>query len=165
MKKFVFLLILGLGGVYALGRLQLGESGAMRFLTKMESLINEGDAAGACAMFHDDLEVEISDQSGDSPETMSGGKEELCELTRITVSGLRLMPHSMQLDYTDVAATQDWRHPWTSEIRYLENRSLSIPGANVTMRTVSEDQITLVHTFSGVKMRKLKSAIYKADAT
>jgi hypothetical protein len=30
---------------------------------------------------------------------------------------------------------------------------------------VSEDEITLVHTFSGVKLRKLNSEAYKADAT
>ncbi len=30
---------------------------------------------------------------------------------------------------------------------------------------MSDDEITLVQTFSGVKLRKLKSEVYKADAT
>ena len=96
---------------------------------------------------------------------MSGGKEEFCALTRETAAGLHLLPHSMNVNYTDVNATQNWLHPWTSEVSYHENRSLTIRGANVTLRTVSDDEITLVQTFSGVKLRKLKSEVYKADAT
>jgi hypothetical protein len=165
MKKVVILLILALVGVYGVGRANLGESGAMLFLSNMETLMNEGKAEEVCALFHENLEVEISDQSGDSPQTVSGGKQELCDLTKATVAGLSMVPHSMKVDYTEVNAKQDWLHPWTSEINYLENRSFSILGANVTVRTVSDDEITLVHTFSGVKLRKLKSEVYKADAT
>ena len=38
----------------------------MRFLAKMESLMSEGKAEEVCAMFHEDLEVEIADHSGES---------------------------------------------------------------------------------------------------
>ncbi len=165
MKKIVFLVILAAASVYGIGRAQLGESGAMRFVTTMESLINEGKTEEVCAMFHEDLEVEISDESGESPHNISGGKKELCDLTTATVAGLRMVPHSMNVEYTDVNAKHDWLHPWTGEISYLENRSFSILGANITLRTVSNDAITLVHTFSGVKLRKLKSEVYKAEAT
>ena len=165
MKKFITLLVLVLIGVYGIGRIKLGESGAMQFLTNMESLMNAGNADEVCAMFHDDLEVEISDQSGESTQSVSGGKDELCELTRAAVAGLSAVPHSMNVEYTEVNAKQDWLHPWTGELSYSENRSFSIPGTNITLRTVSNDEITLVHTFSGVKLRKLKSDVYKADAT
>jgi hypothetical protein len=165
MKKIVFLLILAAAVVYGIGRVKLGESGAMHFLTNMESLINEGKADEVCEMFHEDLEVEISDDSGESPTNVSGGKQEMCDLTRATVAGLRMVPHSTNVEYTEVNSKQDWLHPWTGELSYLENRSFSIPGANFTLRTVSDDEITLVHTFSGVKLRKLKSEVYKADAT
>ncbi|HYJ41503.1 MAG TPA: hypothetical protein VEW08_11980 [Steroidobacteraceae bacterium] len=165
MKKVAFLLILAVIGTYGVGRVMLGESGAMRFLTSMESMMSEGKAEEVCAMFHEDLEIEISDDSGESPKNISGGKPELCDITKATVAGLSIVPHSMNVDYTEVNARQDWLHPWTGEISYLENRSFSIPGASITLRTVSHDEITLVHTFSGVKLRKLKSEVYKADAT
>ena len=165
MKKIIYLLLFAIIGVYGLGRVKLGESGALTFVTDMEMLMNNGKADEVCAMFHEDLEVEISDESGDSPEHVSGGKEEFCELTRVTVAGLRLLPHQMNVSYTEVNAKHDWLHPWTSEVSYLENRTFSVPGANISMSTVSEDQITLVHTFSGVKLRKLKSDVYKAGAT
>ena len=165
MKKAVFLLILAVVSTYGVGRVKLGETGAMRFLTNMESMMREGKAEEVCAMFHEDLEIEISDDSGESTKNISGGKPELCDITKATVAGLSLVPHTMDVDYTEVNAKQDWLHPWTGEISYLENRSFSIPGANVSLRTVSHDEITLVHTLSGVKLRKLKSEVYKAEAT
>ena len=115
-------------------------------------------------MFHEDLEVQINDQSGESPRKLNGGKEELCALTTESVAGLTLLPHSMSVNYTEVNVTRDWLHPWTSQVSYLENRTFSIHGTDVTLRTVSDDEMTLVHTFWGVKLLKLKSEVYRADA-
>jgi hypothetical protein len=165
MKKVVFLLIFAVIGVYGVGRVRLGESGAVRFLSEMDSQMTGGNGQKVCEMFHDDLEVQIADHSGESLEEVSGGKKEFCELTVATAASLNLLPHSMNVEFTEVTAKQDWLHPWTSEVSYLENRSLSILGTNVTLRTVSKDHITLVHTFSGVKLRKIRSEVYKADAT
>jgi len=165
MKKLVFLLVLVVVGIHGVGRIKLGESGAMRFLAEMDSLMTDGEGQEVCEMFHEDLEVEILDHSGESLEQVSGGKEEFCDLTVATAASLNLLPHSMLVNFTEVEAKHDWLHPWTSEVSYLENRSLSIRGTNVTLRTVSHDEITLVNSFSGVKLRKLKSEVYKADAT
>jgi hypothetical protein len=165
MKKVVYLLIFALLITYGLGRARLGEAGAMRFLGNMESLMNEGKADEVCDMFHDDLEIEIADSSGDLPRHFRGGKKEMCDLTRETAAGLAMLPHDMSVNYTEVNSKLDWAHPWTGELSYLENRALTVMGTNVTLRTVSKDQIMLVHTLSGVKLRKLKSEVYKADAT
>ncbi|HEU5134491.1 MAG TPA: hypothetical protein VFU13_05045 [Steroidobacteraceae bacterium] len=165
MKKFLLLLVLAIVGIYGIGRIRLGEAGAMRFLAQMEAKMTEGKGEEVCEMFHDDLEVAITDHTGDSVRETSGGKDEFCDLTATTAAGLNLVPHSSTVNLTEVESKQSWLHPWTSEVSYLENRSLSIRGAGVTIRTVSEDEITLVHTFSGVKLRKIKSEIYEADAT
>ena len=165
MKKVMLLLVLAAAATWGIGSLRLGESGAMRFLVEMDSQMTEGNGENVCGMFHEDLQVEISDHSGESTEEISGGKQEFCELTLAAAASLNVLPHTMNVEFTDVEAKRDWRHPWTSEISYLENRSLTITGANVTVRTVSEDRITLVHTFSGVKLRKISSEVYKADAT
>ena len=151
--------------IFGIGRFNLGESGAMRFLTKMESLVSEGNSDEVCAMFHDDLEVDIADHSGEATHNVHAGKQEFCELTRKMVAGLQLLPHSMNVEYTDVTSKQKLTNPWTGHVSYSEHRTLSIPGANVTMQTVSEDQITLVQTFSGVKLRKVKSQVFKAETT
>ena len=165
MKKILFLLVLAAIGTWGIGRAKLGEAGAMRFLTNMETLMRDGKADEVCALFHEDLEVEISDDSGESPQNVSGGKAELCDLTKVTVASLNLVPNVMTVDYTDVTAKQDYLHPWTGEVSYHENRSFTIRGTDLTLRTVSNDEITLVYTFSGVKLRKLKSEVYKADVT
>ena len=165
MKKVFVLLILVLVAVYGLGRFNLGESGGMRFLAKMESLMNEGDASAVCEMFHEDLEVEIADHASESPQQISGGKNEFCALTRATIAGLQQVPHSIDVEYSDVTAKHTLSSPWISELSYSEHRTLSIPGANVNLLTVSNDHITLVQTVSGVKLLKVKSELYKADAT
>jgi hypothetical protein len=165
MKKIVVLVIVTLLAAYGIGRFNLGETGGIRFLSQMESLVNEGDASKVCAMFQEDLEVEIADHSGEALRQVSGGKKEMCELTRATIAGLQMLPHDMQVEYTGVNAKWKLTSPWTSELSYAEHRTLTVPGANITLHTVSNDQITLVQTLSGVKLRKLKSEVFKTDAT
>jgi len=165
MKKLLWLAIIGLVAVYGVGRFNLGETGAVRFLMEMESLVNDGKTEEVCAMFHDELEFEVEDHSGESTESASGGKKEFCELTTVTVAGLKLLPHSMEVEFTDITSKQELSKPWTGSASYSEHRTFNIPAANVSLRTVSEDEITLVQTFSGVKLLKLKSAIYKAEAS
>jgi hypothetical protein len=164
MKRILVLVTFAVLGVYGLGRYNLGESGAMRFMAQMESHMGAGSGADVCDMFHEDLEVEVIDHSGDETREMSGGKQEFCALTRETAAGLRVLPHSMQVNYTDVAAKQSLMSPWRSEVTYDEHRTLTIQGANVSLRTVSNDEITLVQTLEGVKLRKVKSEVFKADA-
>ena len=164
MKKVLFLLVLVVAGIYGVGRIKLGEAGAMRFLAEMDSMMTSGKGEEICEMFHEDLEIEISDRTGESPLRLNGGKKEFCEITVDASASLNVLPHSMTVNFTEVEAKHDWLHPWTSEVSYLENRSLSIRGSNVTIRTVSDDEITLVQTLSGVKLRKLKSEVYKAEA-
>ena len=55
--------------MYGIGRFILAKAGAMRFLMEMESLMSEGKADEVCAMFHDDLEVNIADHSGEGTQT------------------------------------------------------------------------------------------------
>jgi hypothetical protein len=164
MKRIIILLVLTVGSIYGLGRFNLGESGARRFLSDMESLTNAGDFAGICEMLHEDLEMNITDSSGDAPREVNGGKRELCAVVRASITGLRTLPHSMEVEYTDLRASHQVIKPWTSELSYVEHRTLSIPGLNITLRTVSNDEITLVQTLAGVKLLKLRSQVFKADA-
>ena len=165
MKKLVVLLIFSAVAAFGTARFNLGESGAQRFLTKMESLMSEGRADEVCDMFHDEFEAEIADHSGVATHNLRAGKQEFCELTRKTVAGLQQLPHSMEVEYTDLKATQKLSKPWTSDVTYSERRTLSILGSNASLRTVSEDEITLVQTFTGVKLRKVKSQVFKTEET
>ncbi|HET9475381.1 MAG TPA: hypothetical protein VFO82_15885 [Steroidobacteraceae bacterium] len=160
MKKIVVFGLLAVIGIYGTGRATLGEAGAMRFVLEMDALMNEGRADEVCAMFHDDLEVDIEDHTSGATENVAGGKQELCDRTRDAVESLKKLPHTMRVEFNDVTVKRDWLHPWTSEVSYTEGRVLIIRGANVTISTTSNDVITLVQTFSGVKLRKLKAEAF-----
>jgi hypothetical protein len=164
MKKVIGLIVIAGAAVFGLGRFNLGEAGAMRFLSKMELLMDQGEAGKVCAMFDEDLEMEIADRSGEALRRVHGGKSEMCDLTRATIAGLQSVPHDMQVEYTGVNSLRNLTSPWSSELSYAEHRTFTIPGANITLRTVSNDRITLVLTLSGVKLRKLKSEVFKTDA-
>jgi len=157
MKKVVVVALLAVIGIYVTGRVTLGETGAMRFVLEMDSLMNAGKPDEVCAMFHDDLEVQIEDHSSETARNVDGGKDELCELTHDAVEALKMLPHSMRVEFNDVTVKRDWLHPWTSEVSYIEDRTLTIHGTKVRISTTSEDVITLVHTFSGVKLRRLEA--------
>jgi hypothetical protein len=162
MKKVLVLALLALAAVFITGRISLGEAGAMRFVSQMESLMNEGKADEVCAMFHDDLEASISDHSTEE-FSLEGGKDELCEHTRMASAALRMLPHTMNVKFENVNVERDWLHPWTSKVFYLEDRTLTIGAARTTVRTVSEDTLTLVQTFSGVKLLKLTAEVSLAQ--
>lgn len=155
MKKLVILALLAIAVAFVSGRMKLGESGAVDFLVRMENLMNQGKADEVCDMFHDDLEVNISDYTLRSPKEISGGKDELCDLTHDTVDSLGKVPHRMNVQWNDIEVTRSWAHPWTSEISYTEERTMSLSGANIRIHTTSEDTITLVQTLGGVKLRRL----------
>lgn len=163
MKKILVLLLLAIVAVYVTGRVTLGAHGAMSFVVAMENLTNEGKSDQVCAMFHDDLEVSISDHTTRAPREVEGGKEELCELTRESVAALRSVPMRMSVEWNDFEVTRSWLHPWTSEVSYTEDRSMTIRGANLRINTTSDNTITLVQTFSGVKLRKLAAEAWVAE--
>jgi hypothetical protein len=163
MKKFAALVLLAILGIYVAGRIRLGESGAMNFLARMESLTSQGKAAEVCDMFHEDLEINIVDRTSRTPKEIEGGKDELCELTHQTADSLGKVPHRMNVEWNDVEVTRSWWHPWTSEVTYTEERTMSLRGVNISIHTTSQDTITLVQTLSGVKLLHLDAEAWVAE--
>ena len=165
MKKVIVLALLAVIGLYLKGRVSLGETGAMRFIMEMDSLMNEGKADEVCAMVHDDLEFSIVDHtsSGGGSSTIEGGKQDFCQTTQEQVAALQKVPHTMRTEFNDVTVTRSWLHPWTSEISYTEDRAFTIRGANLTLNITSDDTITLVQTFSGVKLLKVQVEAWMAE--
>jgi hypothetical protein len=165
MKKVIVFALLAVIGVYLTGRVSLGESGAMRFVMEMDSLMNEGKADEVCAMFHDDLEFSIVDHTSTDggSATVEGGKQDFCNTTRAQVAALQKVPHTMSVDFNDVTVKRSWLHPWTSEISYTEDRTFTIRGANVRLNTTSDDTITLVQTLSGVKLLRVQVEAWIAE--
>lgn len=163
MKRILFLAVVALLGLYFTGRIKLGESGAVKYLAHSEALMNDGNADELCDLLHDDLELTLKDHTAKPPKDLEGGKQELCDITHDAVTALGKIPHSMNVQWNDVEVKRSWLHPWTSEVSYTEDRTMSIRGANVRISTTSENTMTLVHTFSGVKMRRIESEVWMAE--
>jgi hypothetical protein len=163
MKRIFVLALLAAAGAFALGRVTLGEAGATRFLMKMENLMNEGKVDEICDLFHEDLEFRVVDHTGGGPKEKQGDKQSFCQIARESVDALSKVPHRMSVEVRDVTVKRDWKHPWTSEIDYVEKRSITIQGANITLNTESDDTIVLVQTLTGVKLRKVTAETFVAE--
>jgi hypothetical protein len=163
MKRLFVLALLALTGVFATGRITLGESGANRYLMTMSKLTDEGKSDEVCAMFHDELQFHVVDRTGPSTKDLDGGKAELCALVQASIAALSRVPHDKETSITKLAVTREWLHPWTSRVTYTEDQDIAIRGANVTLKTTSDDKITLVQTLTGVKLLKLDAEVWQAE--
>ena len=50
-------------------------------------------------------------------------------------------------------------HPWTAHVSYHEDRTTTMSKIHATLHTVSDDSLTLVQTFDGVKLLALQSRV------
>ena len=163
MKRILVLALLAVIGVFVTGRITLGEAGAMRFLMNMSTLTDEGKSEEVCDQFHDDLKFHVIDHTGESTKDLNGGKQELCSLVKTSIAALSLVPHSKQTNISKLTVAREVMHPWTSRVTYTEDQDITIRGANVTLKTTSDDKITLVQTFGGVKVLKIDAEMWLAE--
>jgi len=160
MKKLVIVALLALSGIYGIGYVSLGETGAVRLLNDMLALTADGNGHGLCELYADDLQVNLNDHTAPKGGKFNGGKDEFCEYSKMTSAGVGVLKPTFHVERKDIAIKRDWLHPWTAEVSYTESMTMTIPRANVTIKTESDDKLVLVRTFSGVKIRRLESEIW-----
>jgi hypothetical protein len=165
MKKLLVLAIIVLAVIYGVGYSQLGKSGAVRYLDKWERVSESGDADETCGMLHDDLTVEINDQSSAEKMQTNGGKAELCQMLVRASAVLRRVQYTSNVRREELVVKRDWLHPWTSVVSYTEHRDLTMSNGRreLTHNTVSDDVVTLVFTLTGVKIKAIKSEVWAAS--
>lgn len=163
MKRILFLAVLAVIAVFVTGSITLSEAGAMRFLMNMSTLTDQGKGEEVCDQLHDDLEFHLIDHTSPSTKELKGGKQELCSLIKASVAALSAVPHDRHSNFTKVNVTREWLHPWTSQVSYTEDQDITIRGANVTLKTTSDDKVTLVQTFTGVKLLKIDAEMWVAE--
>ena len=163
MKKFLLLVVFGLLGVQAYGAIIFSEGGANGFLNELEDLSLSGKGQEYCDRLHDDMKVSIDDRSADPPAVFEGGKQEFCEYVSYAAKGMDIIGVSTHVKRDDFTVKRSWLHPWTADVSYVESRTTSMSVINTTLRTEGEDEWTLVNTFSGVKVLRLKSKVRLAQ--
>jgi hypothetical protein len=157
MKKILWIVTIALVWIYGSGFMSLGERGAMDYLNEWEEYSLNGDADAICQMMHEDLEFSIDDRSTPGqPLDMQGGKVELCNYYASVVPAMKHIVSGMNVTREDVEVKRDWLHPWTAEVSYTEQRSVSMSAIQMQVNTVGEDRLTLVKTLTGgVKIKAL----------
>jgi len=157
-KKIIILLLLVAAAVYGTAAITLSESGANRFLNELEDLTISGQGAEYCARLHDELRVSISDHSADPPAEFEGGRDDYCKYVTYATKGADLLGLGFQVTRDDFTVTRSWMHPWTAHVKYSEDRITTMSRVNQSLHTQGDDELTLVQTFGGVKLLRLKSS-------
>ena len=160
MKKVIVFALLAVAGAYLVGRTKLSERAAGDLLGDLDVKMFDGETEGLCDPLHDDLEVSITASMGGEETHIDGGREEFCEFLTTGAQGMPLLLAArakIEVRRTDFEVQRSWAHPWTAHYTYIEESSIRIPGAGVSLDFESEAAATLVMTFGGVKLLKLES--------
>jgi hypothetical protein len=166
MKKLFWLAVIALAWIYGSGFVSLGDAGSMKYLNKWEEYSLRGDADSICALLHEELEFSIDDRTTPGrPLDMQGGKTELCDYYAAVVPAMKHVVSSMNVTRENVEVKRDWLHPWTAEVSYTEQRSVSMAAVQMQVNTTGEDSLTLVKTLSGgVKIKRLHAKTRMAQS-
>jgi hypothetical protein len=157
MKKLITLALVIVAGVYLAGWLKLSMSGSARFIDTLDELLIQGKSDELCDRMHADLRVSVEDRTGPQPVEIVGGKDEYCDYVSMAAKGMGLLGVSMHTVRHDYTVERSWRHPWTAHVRYHEERTTTMSLVNQTVRSESDDHLTLVYTFAGVKLLGLEA--------
>ena len=163
MKKMLLLAVLALAGVYVYGAVRFSDMGVINYIAGLDELAMNGKSAEYCESLHEDMEVSIRDYSAEPSAAIDGGKDELCAYVTKASKGMALLGVSMETHIDDIEVTRSWLHPWTADVSYSEARTTRIRAAKVSLKTESEDEWTLVQTFSGIKVKRLVSEVRLAE--
>jgi hypothetical protein len=159
MKTLIALFVVALAGTYAYGVLTLSESGASGFLDELESLSLQGKSTEYCARLHADLKVSIRDHSATPPADFDGGRDDFCGYVSDAAKGMNLLGISTQVTRENFRLTRHWLHPWTAHVSYHEDRTTTMSKVQATLHTTSDDSLTLVQGFDGIKLLALQSRV------
>ena len=108
--------------------------------------------------------VSIRDRSAaEIPRDIDGGKKEFCDYVSMAAKGMALIGPQTQFTRNNFTVQRSWLHPWTATVSYDESRTTTLTRIDVTINTHSVDRWTLVQTFTGVKVKSLRSEVQRAD--
>jgi hypothetical protein len=135
----------------------LSDKAAIALLDELEALSMQGRSKEYCERMHENLEVAVVDGTSDIAGTVriEGGRQKWCDHITFTTQDVVQIGLQTQATRHNLHVSRRWYEPWTAHVSYDEERTSTIPRMNVTLRTVSADEWTLVQTLSGVKVLEL----------
>ena len=155
MKK-LFLPLFLLAAWFVHGRLVFNESRVMPWMTQLSVQTWSGDSK-ACDAYTDDVQVSLRAEDRGGHWEVEGGKAELCDYLRKTSAAFVVLGANTHTEFTDVAI-QRKGFPWTeATLTYTEH--VTVQAARLPeIRITSQDELTLVRTLGGVKIKAVQSS-------
>lgn len=156
MKKVLLIGLLILIWVYGSGYRAFTDANVNKVLNEWEDATRRGDAEATCATFADDMTFALEEHTAESTVKHEGGKDELCAYVRKLLPAMVRAVSSTNVTRDNLTVTRSWLHCWTAEVSYTEHRTTGL-ASGLSVRTVSDDRLTLVKSFGGVLVRRLES--------
>ena len=137
------------------GRLMFTESRVMPLVTQNTMQVFSGDNK-ACDFYTDDVQVDLESDQRAGRWEVEGGKDELCGYLRKAAAAFVLLGAQVHTEYSDVKLERKG-FPWTeATLRYTEHVTVQADKLP-TMNFTSDDELILVRTLTGVKVRSVHS--------
>lgn len=159
MKKILIVAIVALAGIYITGYVAFSETSVNRYLDKMEAMTFRGEGEALCELFDENFSAVLIDHLSGRGAEQKMNKEEMCKISVAAHLMYSALQVSSNVQRKEFAIKRDWLHPWTADVSYVELRSLSSPRGPLPS-TESEDELVLVKTFSGTKIKRIKSEVW-----
>jgi hypothetical protein len=163
MAKLFWFAVIALAGIYGVGYASLNAGAVTIFLNDMEVMTTKGDAQGLCDLFADAAQVAILDHTSGKDQTVKGGKDVACQQIAATAPAMAMLQTTTEVQREELKVERSLLKPWTAEISYTEKRHTNMQRAGLQISTESDDKLTLIRTFSGVKITRLESEAWLAD--
>lgn len=154
MKKLL-LLVLACVAYYAHARYTFTEEQVTRWLAQHTARAMGGEKE-ACDDYTDDVEVSLLAHGRRGHWEVEGGKNEICGYLKQAAAAMTVLQASTRLEFDSVKVTRDG-FPWrTARVQVVQRMAVS--AANIPSTEVrAEDELVLVRTFGGLKIRSLQS--------
>ncbi len=137
------------------GRLMFTESRVMPLVTQNTMQVFSGDNK-ACDFYTDDVQVDLESDQRAGRWEVEGGKDELCGYLRKAAAAFVLLDAQVHTEYSDVKLERKG-FPWTeATLHYTEHVTVQTDKLP-TMTFTSDDELILVRTLTGVKVRSVHS--------
>ncbi|MFL6672649.1 MAG: hypothetical protein ACJ8LG_05060 [Massilia sp.] len=154
MKK-IFLLVALCGAFYLHARTSFSESHITTWLGEHSAKAMAGEPS-ACDDYADDMEVVLRAEGRRGAWEVEGGKNQMCGYLKQSAAVFTVLQASTRAEFQDLRVVRDG-FPWMkARVTYSQRTDVSaqrIPGFTIA----SEDELVLVRTLSGIKIRSVQS--------
>jgi hypothetical protein len=147
--------LLGIGAAYyAYSAHSFSESSVRRWIADHGVREMAGNDS-ACDDYADDVEVTLVSDRDKSQWQVEGGKDEICGYIKQAAAAYTVLQARIESHYDDVTIERAG-FPWRSAVvKFTESSDIS--SSKVSFAATSENEVTLVRTFGGMKITRLNS--------